>query len=533
MLGGCCWAGGLGWRRYDKDDGTWRIVAEEVIAERIRRWMLEMASRVLRMAADARGRDSEHYADLGTAWRKHSKASRIFAITRLARGHCHVDPSRFDCQPDLLNCPNGVLDLRTGELGPHDPGLLLTQVAGARYMPGAVHPDVTKALQAIPDGARDYAQLRYGQAITGYKPPDDAIDVQHGSGENGKTTVLTALQNALGDYCSVLPQQLLLASPGAHTTELMTLRGVRVGIIEELPEEHQIAVERIKIATAPRVTARLIYKDNVTFDNACALIISTNYRPQIRETDHGTWRRLEGSIPFPYTFRKPHERPRDENDRQGDPGLRQRIEADVGGSRAEAMLAWLAEGARRWYAGDGDKRGPREMGQPPAVVAEDLREWREDCDVLYGFLTEQLEFDLTAHVMSGELLDEINRWLRSRGHREWSAELLSARLSVHSEFRDHRVTKTKVRAGQSGELSRPPGYNGIVAVERYAAWSGIRFRSGKTAGSPGGPTPNKLPLHGGNPLEVTLGSDHPDQSYPGHDFGALWRETFGPPDQAG
>lgn len=120
--------------------------------------------------------------------------------------------------------------------------------------------------------------------------------------------------------------------------------------------EHQLSVTRVKIATAPEITARLIRKDNVTFANGCSLFISTNYRPQIRETDHGTWRRLEGSVPYPFTFRKPHEDLRDGDDRRGDGTLRQRITADADGRRAEAMLAWLAEGARQAMQTTGNTR---------------------------------------------------------------------------------------------------------------------------------------------------------------------------------
>ncbi|HTS98342.1 MAG TPA: phage/plasmid primase, P4 family [Streptosporangiaceae bacterium] len=534
-LGGCCWAGGLGWRQYDEASGTWRLVPEEAITERVRRWMLAQTAYALRQAASAAkgGQLDGFWEALAGRWRKQATTSRIAGVTRLTRGVRLADPSRFDCQPDLLNCPNGVLNLRTGELGPHDPALLFTQVAGAAYDPDARHGDVDLALQAIPPDVLAYAQLRYGQAITGYKPPDDAIDVQHGSGENGKTTLLTAINSALGDYCSILPQRLLLASPDSHTTELMTLRGVRVGIIEELPEEHRIAVERIKIATAPRVTARLIYKDNVTFSNACALIISTNYRPQITETDHGTWRRLEGSIPFPYTFRKPHEKLRDQWDRPGDPALRQRIEADPDGSRARAMLAWLVAGAVRWYAGE-PGRDPRTMGEAPATVREDLRAWRESCDVLFGFLSERLEFDQGAHVLASDLQDEIGRWLRSRGHKEWGAELLSARLSVHSDFREHQVSKERLRPGQGGRLSRPPGYGSGTPEKRYQAWLGIAFRTDETAGGQGGQAGNKPPYIEAQPLEVTSSPGHPGHAQFGYDFAALWAVAdFGAQDDGG
>jgi putative DNA primase/helicase len=410
-------------------------------------------------------------------------------------------------------------------------------------VPGAVHEDITTALKAIPDDARDYAQLRYGQAITGHKPPDDAIDVQHGSGENGKTTVLTAIRRALGDYAAVLPQRVLLASPEAHTTELMTLRGVRIGIIEELPEEHQLSVARIKIATAPVITARLMYKDNVTFANACALVISTNYRPQIRETDHGTWRRLEGSIPFPYTFRKPHEHLRDDNDRRGDGTLRQRIETDDG-PRAQAMLAWLAAGAQSWYAGEpremaaggvlAQGREPRTMGQPPECVRRDVAAWRESCDLLYGYMTDRLEFGSDAHVISEDLLSDLNTWLRGRGHRDWSMELMTARLTVHSEAREHRVAKIRLRADQVTGLSRPPGYALTTAKERYTAWTGLRFKifqDDETAGRPGWSDPKQTISTRGSYKEFTSTPDHPGQEDSrqasfthvwSHDFARLW-----------
>jgi putative DNA primase/helicase len=48
-----------------------------------------------------------------------------------------VDPVQFDAQPWLLNCINGTIDLRTGELRPHDPADLLTCLAPTDYKPDA------------------------------------------------------------------------------------------------------------------------------------------------------------------------------------------------------------------------------------------------------------------------------------------------------------------------------------------------------------------------------------------------------------
>lgn len=401
----------------------------------------------------------------------------------------------------------------TGELGKHDPDLLLTKVAGADYVPGYRHPDIDRALEAIPAEVRAYAQLRYGQGLTGHKPPDDVISVQHGTGENGKTTVMMAIQNAAGGYCDVLPAHLLLADPEAHTTDLMTLRGVRFGIIEELPEEHHLSVNRIKISTAPKITARLVHKNNVTFDNGCSMFISTNYRLQVRETDHGTWRRLEGLIPYPYTFRKPHEPLAYTDDRRGDGTLRERIKIDADGLRAQAMLAWLAEGARRWYAGE-PGREPWTMGEPPERVKEEVADWREACDVLFAFMTDHLEFAAGGHAPADDLLAAFNDWQRGHGRERWGSELFATRFGAHDECRRNGVAKKKgIRLGGThGDPSRPSWMHMGPLGKQYAAWLGVSFRNEETAAQNGHvssvTTPNQIPIRGGISTEFTSNPTH-------------------------
>jgi putative DNA primase/helicase len=519
-LCGHCWAGGLGWRHYDEDTGAWPHVPEEDVTEQIRQAVLKARAFCLKRAADevarAQTKSADYWSGLADGWRKAATGPRLAAVTRLARGALLVDPAEFDTHADLMNAPDWVINLRTGARIDHSPALRFTQVAGARYNPDARHADIDKALEAIPADIRDYAQLRYGQAITGYKPPDDVIDVQHGSGENGKTTILAAVRNAIGDYAQVLPVKLLYLPPGAHSTELMTMRGCRLGIVEELEEEGHLSVSALKIATAEQITARYVHKDNVTFANICSLMISTNYRPQIRETDHGTWRRLEGSVPYPFTFRKPHERVRDENDRRGDPTLRERVKSDKG-ERAEAMLAWLVRGAMAWYAGErngdgGWVRQPMTMGPPPERVRASVAEWRESCDLIYGFLAAgRARFAAGRHVIADELLDVFSGWLTRRGHRPWAAPTFTARWEVHSEVREHGVTKIRPRRGQEPGLSRPPGPLEEVPA-RYQAWAGVAFEDDVSPGGSGWSGSEQTSSIHPRVREVTNHPDHPDQT---------------------
>ena len=52
-----------------------------------------------------------------------------------------ISPDELDADPFLLNCPNGTLDLRTGELRGHDPADLLTKITRAAYHPDAASAD--------------------------------------------------------------------------------------------------------------------------------------------------------------------------------------------------------------------------------------------------------------------------------------------------------------------------------------------------------------------------------------------------------
>ena len=333
----------------------------------------------------------------------------------------------------------------------------------------SVHWDA--ALRAIPDDVLTWYQIRAGQGITGHTPPDDLLLVQIGGGENGKSTITAGIGAALGDYFVTLSHRVLLASPDAHPTELMDLRGARFALMEETPEERRLSVVRLKtIVGTPTITARRIRRDPVTFTATHSLFLSTNYLPAVEETDHGTWRRL-AALRFPYRWRKPGEPLVTEHDRHGDPGLRDRIQYGDQGQH-EAVLAWLVEGAVAWY------RAGKVMPPLPERVARDTFDWRADADIVLAYMRDRLVFDPDACVMVAELRDDFNDWITERGHRPWSDRLFSTRFGGHSETQAHDVIKKSARNTHPG-LSRrvvtvPGAWNPPPAV--FKAWCGVRFR---------------------------------------------------------
>jgi len=172
------------------------------------------------------------------------QAGRERAVLDLARGIVERRVAELDADPDLLNTPAGIVDLRTGELAPHDPGQLMTKITRGSYRPGFRHPDWTAALAALPEAERGWLQVRIGQAVTGHPTPDGIMPVLQGSGENGKSLLTTdGAVRGLGDYASMASPKLFQSTKGSeHSIERADLRGRRLLVAEELTEGRAIDV---------------------------------------------------------------------------------------------------------------------------------------------------------------------------------------------------------------------------------------------------------------------------------------------------
>jgi P4 family phage/plasmid primase-like protien len=455
------WAAGLGWMRWNGK--VWAECTDVTVTETARQWAYDQFMRVLERQRNDPNRDQQTQID---GWRSVLGRGRLTAMVSLAKGILECSADSFDSDPDLLNCPNGIVDLRTGQLMPHDPDMLMTKIAGVDYVKDAHHPDWEMALTALPADVRDWYRIRIGQAITGHKTPDDTMVVSQGGGSNGKSTVIDALSRAFGKYHMVVADRALLGNASEnHPTEMMDFRGARYAILEETPESRQLDVVRLKkLVGTSEITARKIRQDSVTFTATHSLFINTNYKPVVVETDHGTWRRLV-LLRWPYTYRRSQSECRGPMDRVGDPTLRDRVSADP--RVLEAALAWAVSGAVEWYQAD------RIMPTVPDRVYRDTQAWRMESDPILGFLTERLAFDRTRHVLTSELWEAFQQWMSAKSNAEWSQKTFVTRFEGHDACSQNGVHRRVVKAGPG--LSLLNGASPTAAS--YRAWKGLRFLS--------------------------------------------------------
>lgn len=453
------WSAGTGWVTWD--GRRWARCDEAAVIEAVRLWAVARFSEAVETSKGDNSRTQQEVID---GWRSVLGRGRINAITTLARGIETVlfDAADMDADPDVLNCRNGVVDLRTGELMPHDPERLISRLAGADYDPTAKSGDLDAILAAVPPDVADWLQVRFGQAATGHMTPDDVMPLLNGGGSNGKTTFVDSVGAALGEYHTLIPDAVLMGQ--ASPFDLITLQGVRLALIEETPEAAHLDSVRLKKSLgSPEMRGAFKYKDSVTWRATHSLFLTTNYRPIVTETDTGTWRRL-ALVSFPYTYVKGE--PTAPHERKGDPKLRDRASKDP--EILAAVLRWIVDGARRFYDAG------MVMPDHPESVAEGTRAWRRESDMILAYWDDQLTADMDAYVTTTDLYEHYRDWMRDRGNREPSEKLFTPRFQDHSETTRARVEKRRVRTSQPG-ISRPRKATAPLPAQAMA-WVGVRFR---------------------------------------------------------
>ena len=202
---------------------------------------------------------------------------------------------------NLLNCQNGIVDLETGILYPHDATKLFTQMINAEYRPNYHNEVVEKFLQEIlPDDETRFALLRFlGYCLTGEVNAEKALFFSGGGG-NGKGTLTGTILKLLGSYGVAFPIKACLAryqsrDADAATPAFAKLLYVRLAIAEEIPQGEKLDTATFKLLTGgDQVPIRRLHEEASTIEHPThKLIFSGNYLPELQDNhDEGLIRRL-------------------------------------------------------------------------------------------------------------------------------------------------------------------------------------------------------------------------------------------------
>jgi putative DNA primase/helicase len=274
-------------------------------------------------------------------------------VLKLLKELVRAPLDEFDAHPHLLNCPNGVVDLRTGEMQPHAPELRLTKLCPTDYDPNARSELWERFLRDVfldDQKLIAYVQRALGYSITG-ETKEQKIFICYGTGANGKTMLFNIVRGVVGsDYVETVSIRALRRDRRSRDAirnamyERTLLCGVRLAtpFLTTLSEEKQLGRVLPKLfATGDTLTARYVYRKPFSFTLQAKLWLATNYEPRI--TDRALLRGVV--IPFRAVFT---------DDPKVDPAVRRDPDRFIDDKllqspHREAILAWLVEGARAWY----------------------------------------------------------------------------------------------------------------------------------------------------------------------------------------
>lgn len=351
------------------------------------------------MLEDASSTDNDRERrDLITHAEASQSASRIRAALYLTQSEpgIAIRSDQLDASPWLLNVENGTIDLRTGTLLPHRRDDLLTKLCPTPFIPEATCPIWDTFIQAVFDGDAElicFVQKLLGYCLTG-DVGEQILTILHGSGANGKSTLLNVIMEVLGeDYAMKAPRNLLMARGGKmeHSTELTDLFGKRLVAAVETEDGRRLSETLVKELTgSDKIRARRMREDNWQFSPTHKLLLATNHRPEVRGTDHAIWRRLV-LVPFNQTFSA------DRQDKQ----LPSKLRAEHPG-----ILAWCVRGCLQWLA-DG-------LAAPTAVDSA-TAVYRDEQDTVGAFLADCCVIKSEASGKASELYAAYKAWCDANG----------------------------------------------------------------------------------------------------------------------
>lgn len=362
---------------------------------------------------------------------KLNSAAHRDGVERWLRGMVAIDDHTLDSNPTLLNCQNGILDLETGKLYEHKPDYRMTRITNANYEPDAKSQFWNDFLNVVFEGNQEvirFVQKSLGYSITGDRS-ERCIFIAWGQGMNGKSTLLEAIHQVIGDYALKTPSETILA--GKHQgipNDVAHLSRRRLVYCSESGGQRWLSESRVKELTGDNVMrARFLYGEWHDVIVSFKIWMMTNNKPKLSPNDEAIWDRIRL---VPFNVRIPQEK------RIPITKIREMVQKDAGG-----ILSWLIEGYKMW----------REEGIGTcSVVSDATQQYRIENDPVERFIEEMCRRD-AEHKTKGESLFKVyDQWARSCN------EYPLRRQEFYRSLEIKGFTKTNIHGG-------------------YVAWQGIRL----------------------------------------------------------
>lgn len=373
------------------------------------RWLIDEDGEIMRRAKDTAAAiyvEAKHASEAGEQAIADKLAShagksqsvlKLKAMIELAQSEpgIPVRTTELDNNNYLLGVTNGVINLKTGALREPRREDLITKRALVDYDPDAHAPLFLAFLDRIMGGNLaliGFIHRAVGYSLTGLTD-EQCLFFLHGSGQNGKSTLLTAIKELLGDYAMQCPAETLMVKQGGGNipNDIARLRGARMVATSETEDGRRFAETMIKQLTGQdTIAARFLFAEYFEFIPNFKIWLAANHKPVIRGDDYAIWRRIR-LIPFAVTI------PPEEKDGK----LPEKLRAEYPG-----ILAWAVQGCLEWQ-----RQG---LNPPPEVLAA-TEEYKSEMDLIGKWIEECCITAPHATAKASALYGNYKRWVEDNG----------------------------------------------------------------------------------------------------------------------
>lgn len=368
------------------------------------RWMddatlasMDMARKVCRHASEEAASRPDLGARARTIAGSLASARTMGNVERIAKTDRRIAAraDQWDRNEWILNTPNGVVELRTGQVRHpkrEDFATKMTAVAPLGDCP--VWMAFLQRVTGSDAELMDFLQRMIGYCLTG-SVRDHAFFFVYGEGGNGKGTFLNTIDYILADYAKVANMEMFTeAKFRGISSDVASLQGARMVTAQETSEGRRWDEQRVKQLTGGDViTARFLYGNEFSFAPTFKLVFAGNHKPMLRNVDEAMKRRLF-LIPFTQTI------PASERD----PLLGEKLRAEAAG-----ILQWAVDGCLEWQ-----RAGLR----APRSVLATTEEYFDENDTIGAFLAECCDAHASYWCRSSALYDRYKQWAAEVGEYE-------------------------------------------------------------------------------------------------------------------
>jgi P4 family phage/plasmid primase-like protien len=335
----------------------------------------------------------------------------------------------------LVNVENGVLNIETGELKPHNPEYLFFNKLNVKYDPTCKGEKIHGFLGEITGSEEDVKVLEEAIGYCLYRsyPYHKALALV-GEGANGKSTFLGLVKNFLGIE-NVSGKGLVDLESNRFAKA--SLFGKLANIYADLSDDTLQRTGTFKMLTGGDVIeAEKKFRDSFTFVNYAKLLFSCNKLPEVYDNTDAFFRRWI-IIVFPKVFKGDN----------CDPNILEKLTTP---GELSGLLNIALEGLKRILENDGFS------------YSKSTEETREDyirkSDPLAAFVMDCLEENQSATLLKQPLYSLFAFYCRINSLPAVNKDTFFKNISKH-------VTVTQVRLNRKDVPGRPYAFRGIGFTE--------------------------------------------------------------------